>query len=159
MIDAISLSRKHPLATSGVFIVIYGVMMEVPAKLRSGVKEKGTAVRNSQLSFPCSPGGGNRNTLSKSHIVIFFLMFSCSLWSHSAGTAHAEEDLDEEVAATVKLWINMDEAGRGMQSHGACWGQRAGYEHSNSCKTSSISDFAAQHCSSRGYFLSNISAF
>ena len=55
-------------------------------------------------------------------------MFSCCLWSHSASTAHTEEDPDEDVAVRVKLWLNMGEAGRGTQSHGACWGLLKGRE-------------------------------
>lgn len=60
MIDGIPLFIKHPLATSGVFTVIYGGMLEMP---ESNVWDQGerTAVRNSQLSFPCLLEGGNRN--------------------------------------------------------------------------------------------------
>lgn len=60
-------------------------------------------------------------------------MFSCCLWSHSVSTAHIEED--PEVAARVKLWLNMGEAGRGTQGYGACWGLLRGRELATSTTT------------------------
>jgi len=55
-------------------------------------------------------------------------VFSCCLWSYSASSAHIDEDLDEEVAARFKLWLNTGEAGRKTQSHSACWGLPRGRE-------------------------------
>lgn len=39
-----------------------------------------------------------------------------------------EEDPDEELAARVKLWLNVGKAEKGMQGHGACWGLLRGRE-------------------------------
>lgn len=45
MIDDISLSIKHPLATSGVFTVIYGGMLEMPASNVWGQGEKDSSMK------------------------------------------------------------------------------------------------------------------
>lgn len=45
MIDAVSLFIKHPLATSGVFTVIYGVMLEMAATEIWGQGERDSSMK------------------------------------------------------------------------------------------------------------------
>jgi len=45
MIDAISLFTKHPLATSGVFTVIYAVILEMPTTEVWGQGERDSSMK------------------------------------------------------------------------------------------------------------------
>lgn len=104
MIDAISLFIKHPLATSGVFTVICGMMWGRCQQSRSGVKEKGTEAWNSQLSLPPCQEEEIETCITHKLCSNFFLVkFSLCFHAVFGCQCHHLSHWSKLVAARVKL--------------------------------------------------------